>query len=156
MRRPTDDPDPGRGADRTRNRTGSGSRRRTQPRTPSGGPSRTLGLSPSAAGALAYLLTVVTGAVLYVVADDRFVRFHAAQSVLVFGLLLGVNVALSAAAVAAAFVPGVGGSLAWAIGAAAALTGPLGVVLWLGLLYVAYRGEEYAVPVVGGVARRLA
>ena len=98
----------------------------------------------------------MSGAVLYAVADDRFVRFHAAQSVLVFGLLLGVNVALSAAAVAAAFVPGVGGSLAWAIGAAAALTGPLGVVLWLGLLYVAYRGEEYAVPVVGGVARRLA
>ncbi len=98
----------------------------------------------------------MTGAVLYAVADDRFVRFHAAQSVLVFGLLLGVNLALSVAAVAVAFVPGVGGVLAGAVGAAAALTGPLGVVLWLGLLYVAYRGEEYAVPVVGGVARRLA
>lgn len=98
----------------------------------------------------------MTGAVLYVVADDRFVRFHAAQSVLIFGLLLGVNLALSVAAVSVAFVPGVGGLLTGAVGAAAALTGPLGAVLWVGLLSVAYRGEEYAVPVVGGVARRLA
>ena len=97
----------------------------------------------------------MSGAVLYAVADDRFVRFHAAQSVLVFGLLLGVNVALSVAAVAVAFVPG-GGMLAGVVGAAATLTGPLGAVLWLGLLYAAYRGEEYAIPVVGGVARRLA
>jgi len=102
------------------------------------------------------MLTFVTGAVLYVLVDDRFVRFHAAQSVLAFGLLLGVNVALSVAAVAVAFVPGVGGLLAGAVGAAAALTGPLGAVLWIGLLYLALRGDEYALPVVGGLARRLA
>ncbi|MBB6647302.1 DUF4870 domain-containing protein [Halobellus ruber] len=142
MTRPTDGP----------------SRRDDRPRRSSGGDgqSRTLGLTPPVAGALSYSLTFVTGIVFYLFADDRFVRFHAAQSTLVFGLLVALNVVLSALVGLVAFVPGVGGVLARIVGAAAALTGAVGLVLWIALMYLAVRGTEYAVPVVGEWARRLA
>jgi uncharacterized membrane protein len=142
MTRPTDGP--GRHDDRTR-RSGGGS-----------SPSRTLGLSPPVAAALSYSLTFVTGVVFYLLADDRFVRFHAAQSTLVFGILVALNVALSVLVGLVAVVPGVGGVLVRIVGVAAALTGPVGLVLWVALMYLAARGNDYAVPIVGAWARRLA
>ena len=142
MTRPTDSP--GRRGDRA-GQTNS-----------RGGSARTFGLSPPVAGAVSYSLTFVTGVVFFLVAEDRFVRFHAAQSVLVFGLLTGLNVGLSVAVGLVVAVPGAGGILVRVLGAAAALLGPVGVVVWIVLMYLAYRGDEYALPVVGGVASRLA
>jgi len=142
MTRPTDSP--GRRGDRA-----------GRPNS-AGGSTRTLGLTPPVAGAVSYSLTFVTGVVFFLVAEDRFVRFHAAQSVLVFGLLAVLNVGLSVAVGVVAAVPGAGGILVRVLGAAAALLGPVGVVAWIVLLYLAYRGDEYAVPVVGRVAHRLA
>jgi uncharacterized membrane protein len=142
----------------TRSTDGSG-RRDDRTRRPSGGrdsSTRTLGLTPPVAGALSYSLTFVTGIVFYLVAEDRFVRFHAAQSILVFGLLAALNVLLSVLIGLVAAVPGAGSILVRVLGALAALLGPVGVVLWIVLMYLAFRGDEYAVPVVGRVAHRLA
>lgn len=126
-------------------------------RSSDGGPAaKTLGLTPSVAGALAYSLTFVTGVVFYLIADDRFVRFHAAQSTLVFGLLAALNVALSIIVGLVAVVPGIGRLLVRILAAVSALLGPVGLALWIGLMYLAYRGDEYALPVVGRWAHRLA
>ncbi len=140
MTQPTDGP--GRRDDRT-------------PESDGGGSARTLGLTPPVAGALSYSLTFVTGVVFYLLAEDRFVRFHAAQSTLVFGLLVALNVGLSILAGVVAVVPGVGGVLVRIVGTIAALVGPVAVVTWIVLMYLAYRGDEYAVPVAGEWARRL-
>jgi len=141
---------------RPTNGSGRSGDRRRHPRNDASGPTRTLGLSPSTAGALSYAFTFVTGVALYLLAEDRFVRFHAAQSVLVFGPLAALNVGLSVLTGLLAVVPGIGGAAVRILGTIVALSGPVGVVLWLVLIYLAYRGDEYALPVVGGWARRLA
>lgn len=117
------------------------------------GPETSLGFDRNVGAALAYSLTFASGLLFYVLEDDGFVRFHAAQSVVVFGTVFGL----------ALVVETVGGVLAVAggAGAAVALSGPvtsalglLGAVAWLGLMYKAARGERVRVPVAGSVAER--
>jgi uncharacterized membrane protein len=48
-------------------------------------PTPTDGLDPKIGGLLAYLVFWVSGLVVFFTANDREVRFHAAQSVVVFG-----------------------------------------------------------------------
>ena len=97
------------------------------------------GLDANVAAALAYTVGWVTGAVLLVFEPNKFVRFHALQSVIVFGTLsLAWMVALS--------VPFFG----WI--AAIFIIPPVSAVLWLRLMYKAYLGERYKVPVAGDMA----
>jgi len=99
------------------------------------------GLDPNVAAALAYTVGWVTGAVLLVFEPNKFVRFHALQSVIVFGTLsLAWMVALS--------VPFFG----WI--AAIFVIPPVSAVLWLRLMYKAYLGERYKVPVAGDMAEQ--
>jgi len=88
-------------------------------------------------GALAYLFGWLSGVVLLLVSKDSFVRFHAAQSIVVFGL---INVVM--------FVPFLNLVLA-------PILGLLGLVLWLVLMFKAYQGEKWVVPVVGKWAQKL-
>ena len=100
------------------------------------------GLDENVAGAVAYSLGWITGAAfLLTEPSNKFVRFHALQSVLVFGVL----------------------SLAWFIAMSIPLLGwlvafvvipPLSAVLWLLLMFKAYRGERYKLPVAGEMAEQ--
>lgn len=83
-------------------------------------------------GALAYLVGFVTGiALLLVEKKSKFVRFHALQSTVVFGAL---------------FVLGMVPFIGWVLW----LILPIVVfVLWLLLMWKAYNGEMYKLPVVG-------
>lgn len=99
------------------------------------------GLNQNAAGALAYSLGWITGiAFLLLEPDNRFVRFHALQSVLVFGGLSAIWV------VAMSTIPLVGLLIGLVI------IPWLSVVLWLLLMYKAYRGERFKLPFVGEIA----
>lgn len=120
-----------------------------------------LGLDENVEGALAYLLGLLSGIVLYVVEDNEFVRFHAAQSIVaslvaaaaVFGVLfLRSIVQLMVGALAA---PGAGSmvrtlSLVFAL----ILFGVFLVVVsgWLFLMLRAFQGQRYRVPFVGKLA----
>lgn len=113
-----------------------------------------VGLDENAAGALAYVLGFVTGAILYFVEDDNeFVRFHAAQSIVVFGGVFLLNIAVS-------FVPGfllAGNSLAGLVvslvfGLLSLLVGLGALVLWIFLIVKAYRGQTPRIPVAAGIA----
>jgi uncharacterized membrane protein len=98
------------------------------------------GLKKNTAGALAYVLGPITGVIFLIIEKDPFVRFHAMQSTVVFVAL---------------FV------LQWALGITvilfplAAIVGLVSFVLWLVLIYKAWQGEEWEVPVLGKVARNL-
>jgi uncharacterized membrane protein len=97
------------------------------------------GLDANVAAALSYLFGFVTGAVFLVVErKDRFVRFHAMQSALAFGAITVCWLLLSA-------IPLVG-LLAWL------LIIPGSAVLWLVLMFKAYQGEEFKLPIVGQIA----
>jgi uncharacterized membrane protein len=99
------------------------------------------GMDANVAAALAYLVGWVSGVVLLVFEPNKYVRFHALQSTIVFG-------ALSLAWMVALSVPFLG----WAV--AIFIIPPLSAVLWLLLMYKAYRGERYKVPVAGDMAEQ--
>jgi uncharacterized membrane protein len=111
------------------------------------------GLAPNVAGALAYVLGPLTGILFLVLEkDNRFVRFHAAQSVTVGIGLIVVWIALSILSAILAVVPIIG----WIISILLSLVLGLGsFILWLVLMYRAYQGREWEVPLAGPQARRL-
>jgi len=98
------------------------------------------GLDENVAGAIAYALGWITGvAILMMEPANKFVRFHAWQSVILFG-------GLSIAWFVAMSIPLVG----WAV--AFLVIPPLSAVLWLLLMFKAYQGERYKVPFAGEMA----
>lgn len=99
-------------------------------------------LEPNAAAALAYLLTPVTGVFFFLVEkEDKFVRFHAFQSIL-FGL----------AAFGAYFI-----ALSLIVLIIGVLLVPVVTIssfIFYGLLmWKAYNGEDYELPVLGKMAK---
>lgn len=98
------------------------------------------GLDENVAGALTYALGWITGAgFLLLEPSNGFVRFHAWQSVIVFGgLSLAWFIALS--------MSFIGGFIAFV------LILPLSAVLWLLLMFKAYQGERYKLPFAGEMA----
>ncbi len=91
-------------------------------------------------GAAAYLLGPITGiAFLLIEKDNKFVRFHAMQSTILFGALFVINLGLG-------FVP----LLGWLAGLVLSMAA---FVLWIVLMWKAFNGEEYELPYVGKIAR---
>lgn len=95
------------------------------------------GLPKNTAAALSYVLGWLTGIVFLLIEKDPFVRFHAMQSIVVFGILTVLSL-----------VPVVG----WAL---SPLLMIVGFVLWLVLIYKAYQGEEFSLPLVGPWAKKM-
>ncbi len=117
-----------------------------------------VGLDENVAGALCYLLGVVTGVVFYLIErDSRFVRFHAVQSIVVFGGVLVIQMVLAAAGVILGTIPVLGAVLSLIfVGLLSTLVSIAALALWVVLMYKAYRGERWRVPVAGGIAERYA
>lgn len=115
-----------------------------------------MGLDENIAGALTYLLGFLTGLFFFFTEKkNQFVRFHAAQSIVVFGGLFIISIILSSLAGAMMF----GG---FAFGAFAALFGLLNTLvtlislgLWLYLMYKAYNGQKPRIPVAADIADNL-
>jgi uncharacterized membrane protein len=94
------------------------------------------GLDPNLAGLLCYLLSFVTGIVFLVIEkENRFVRFHAYQSLAVFGSLFLLSLI-------AGFIPVIGSLIGF-------LLGPVWLILWILLMVKAYQGERFKLPVTG-------
>lgn len=112
------------------------------------------GVDARLSSVLCYAGWWVTG-IVFLFAERRHagVRFHAAQSIIVFGAL-SIALFLSGGISAVAFVLAVPTfQLAQTVGYLLWLSA---VVLWLYLLLLAWRGETWQVPVAGGLARKLA
>lgn len=120
----------------------------TTPNEPSGGGATATGLPQNLAGALAYFLGPITGILFLVVEkENRFVRFHAMQSTVLCLAWIIVSFALKLFLV----VP----LLGWIISILLSLVlGLGGFVLWLVLMWKAFQGEEWELPIVGEFARR--
>src|SRR3990172_3009261 len=97
------------------------------------------GLPKNTAGALSYVLGPVTGVIFYVLEKDPFVRFHAMQSIVVFVVLFVLQWVLGITIVLLPLVP---------------LISILSFVLWLLLIYKAWQGDEWEIPVLGAYARK--
>lgn len=115
--------------------------------------SSTTGLADNLAGALAYVLGPLTGIFFLVVEkESRFVRFHAMQSVLVGVVLIIVNFVMNVFNAVLVRIPLIGWLFALGL---VMVVGLASLVLWLALMYAAYRGQEWELPVIGREARKL-
>jgi uncharacterized membrane protein len=99
------------------------------------------GLKPNVAALLSYLLGWITGLIFYLVEkENKFVRFHAFQSIVTFGGLTVIVIALG-------FVPFIG----WAMIPFVYL---LELVLWIVLMIKAYQGASFKLPIAGEIAEK--
>ncbi len=81
---------------------------------------------------LCYAFGFLTGVLfLLIEKENKFVRFHAMQSLITFGAIFLVS-----------FIP----ILGWII---SIILIPLSFILWIFLMYKAYQGERYKLPVIG-------
>ena len=112
----------------------------------SSAPSGTSGIAENVAGLLCYVLGWVTGLIFFLIDKRPFVRFHAAQSIVVFGGLTIVLIALRMVFIAGAFPFGFG---------LRSLVYILELVLWVLLMIKAYQGERFRVPIAADLADQL-
>ena len=100
-----------------------------------------MGLDPNLAGLLCYVLGWVTGLVFFILEkENQFVRFHAMQSIIVFGAFTVVTIVFS-------YIPILGWIITW-------LVGVLSFILWLLLMVKAYQGQRYKLPWAGDIAEK--
>ena len=99
------------------------------------------GLEENVAGLLCYVLGWITGLIFILIEkENKFVRFHAMQSIVVFGILTIANIILS-------LIPFVG----WVLGY---LISILAIVLWIILMIKAYQKEKFKLPWAGDFAEK--
>ncbi len=99
------------------------------------------GLSPNVAGLLCYVAGWISGIVFLIIEkDSKFVKFHALQSIVTFGILTVVQIVLSV-------IPFIG----WVL---VPLVWILMVVLWIILMIRAYSGVMWKLPLVGNWAEQ--
>jgi len=98
------------------------------------------GMQANLAALLSYLLGFVTGIIFYVVEkENKFVRFHAMQSIVVFGFFFALSIVVSIIPIVNMLVFPV-----WI----------LELVLWVILMVKAYQGERFKLPVAGDIAEK--
>ena len=121
---------------------------------PGSGAPATAGLADNVAGALCYVLGWLTGIIFLVIDKRHSVRFHAAQSIVVFGglfVLYWIVGAMFATSIAFGSI-GLGWTFGYTIFMVLRL---LFFVLWLFLMFKAYQGEQFRVPIAANIADSL-
>jgi len=115
----------------------------------------TFGLDENVASAACYVLGWLTGIIFFVMEkDNKTVRFHAMQSILTFLPLMILGWIIGAVVTMMTIGMGLYGAVGiWAIlGLIVTLIWIVMLLLWLFLMYKAYQGEKFLVPIVGAIA----
>jgi uncharacterized membrane protein len=111
------------------------------------------GLQENVAGLLCYALGWVTGLIFYFVDKRPYVRFHAAQSIVVFGGLHIFGIVFGMFFGLSLLTSGwTGFSMGFALYHVLQL---VGLILWILLMIKAYQGERFRVPIAADLADKL-
>lgn len=115
----------------------------------------TIGIGENIEGALCYVLLFISGIIFLIIEkNNKFVRFHALQSIATFLPLYIIAAEIGDIL----YIPTIGMNF-FALPMLAIvlfLIRVLTAVLWLLLMYKASRGEKYKLPIVGRIAERYA
>ncbi|MGB8227432.1 MAG: DUF4870 domain-containing protein [Sedimentisphaerales bacterium] len=112
------------------------------------------GMQANIAGLLCYVLGWITGLVFFLIEkENKFVRFHAAQSIIVFGALTVLQIAVGIliglfAAIHLYFLTPI-------LGLLYPLFGLAGLILWIILMVKAYQGEMFRLPIAADFADKM-
>lgn len=121
---------------------------------PGTGAPATAGLADNVAGALCYVLGWLTGIIFLVIDKRHSVRFHAAQSIVVFGgltIIYWIVGSMWAASIAFGSI-----GMGWTFGYTVFMVLRLVfLVLWIFLMFKAYQGEQFRVPIAANIADSL-
>lgn len=99
------------------------------------------GLDENLAGLLCYLFGFITGIIfLLIEKDNRFVRFHALQSIFTFAALFVVSMVINVIPLLGLLV--------------SILLMPVSLILWIVLMVKAYQGKWFKLPVIGDLAEK--
>lgn len=113
------------------------------------------GIEPNVAALLSYLAGWITGLIFFLIeTKNKFVRFHAMQSIIVFGaitaasIILSVLVSILIIARLYFMLPlfQILGTCLWLAG----------LILWIVLMIKAYQGEYFKLPIAGDIAEKQA
>ena len=108
-----------------------------------------MGMQPNVAAGLSYVFGWVTGLIFFLVEkQNRFVRFHAMQSILFFGGLTVINIILN--------VIGNFGVLWYLTFLLGWVVGIVGLVGWIVLMINGFQGKYFKLPIVGDYAEKYA
>ena len=121
---------------------------------PAAGAASQTGLAENVAGFLCYILGWVTGLIFFLIDKRPYVRFHATQSITLFGglhivyFILGMVLGIG--------MLGFGGFSALGFGwALFSLLDLIIFILWILLMVKAYQGERFRVPIVADLAQQI-
>lgn len=119
-----------------------------------GGATAESGIPQNIAAPLSYFFAFISGLVVFIIDKRPFVRFHAAQSTIVFGVLTAVGFAAGRLSVSYHMsgretISIIYFSIFW-------IAGISGLALWVLLIMKAFDAKLYRLPVVGGLAALLA
>lgn len=120
-------------------------------------PSTQPNLAENVAGLLCYVLGWITGLIFLLIDKRPFVRFHAAQSLILFGSLNIISIIL-----ASAFLGGgiLSGSFSWSSlsfwAAIHNLVDLIALIAWIVGMIKAYQHERFRFPIVAEFADQLA
>jgi uncharacterized membrane protein len=113
-------------------------------------------LSENLAALLSYVLGWITGLIFLLVDKRPYVRFHAAQSIVVF---LGLHILRAVLAAIFGIGWGFGGFGNWGVFTLGALlldlVSLLSLVLWIALMIKAFQGVRFKLPFAGDIAENL-
>ncbi len=99
------------------------------------------GIQPNVAALLSYVLGWITGLIFFLIEkENKFVRFHAFQSIVVFGAFTVLSIVLMV-------IPVIG----WAL---IPILYVVELILWIVLMIKGYQGEKFKLPVAGDMAEK--
>ncbi len=130
------------------------------PASPVPGTKSSTGLDENVAALLSYVATWVTGLVFFLIEkNSRLVRFHAMQSILLFGVFFVGDIAIWIVsfilAIILGYISGILGTIAWAL---LSLVGFIlfiaAVIGWIMCMVKAYQGQYFKLPFIGNFAEK--
>ncbi len=111
------------------------------------------GIQPNVSGLLSYAAGMVSGIIFFVIEkENKFVKFHAVQSIVTFGGFLALWIVLSIISQILIAIHVYGffqlfrliNMLLWLAS----------IILWIVLMIKAYQGEKFKLPVIGDIAEK--
>ena len=120
------------------------------------GPQTSVGLNPRLERVLAYAFFWVSGLILFFLErKDRAVRWHAAQSMVTFGLLFLLMFGVSMLSNFLGWIPILGGLTTLGLGLLMRALGWIIGILWVWLMIMAWFKPDYRLPLIGNWIRYL-
>ena len=102
---------------------------------------------------LAYAFGWLSGIILFFLEKNRNVRWHAAQSMVTFGLLSILMLAISLLRGFLAFIPLLGWLTSAGLGLLLSVLWWVTIILWVWLMIMAFVREDYRLPFVSDFVR---